>query len=111
MVSPLPAYRSLDGSGNNVAHPSWGAAGTPLVRRASVAYRDGTTIPPGFGRPGARAVSNQVCKQQVDQDNALRLTDLVWLWGQFLTHPLTLFPSAEPLDNFPIPVPADDPTF
>ena len=33
--------RSLDGSGNNVAHPEWGRAGVPYVRVAPARYGDG----------------------------------------------------------------------
>ena len=31
-------YYSLDGSGNNTAHPTWGEAGTNLLHIAPVAY-------------------------------------------------------------------------
>lgn len=111
MATPLPPFRSLDGSGNNLRHPRWGASGSRLVRRATVAYEDGAGAPAGAARPSARLVSNRVCKQERDRLNALRLTDLVWLWGQFLNHTLNQFPSAQPLDPFPIEVPADDPEF
>lgn len=33
-------YRSIDGYGNNLKHPSWGAAGTPFARLAPKRYDD-----------------------------------------------------------------------
>lgn len=37
------AYRTADGSCNNLVHPNWGAAMTPQPRYQPVQYDDGTT--------------------------------------------------------------------
>ena len=54
----LPSVRSLDGSGNNVTHTSWGAARTEYLRVAPVRYADGIgTVEEG---PAPRRVSNRI---------------------------------------------------
>ncbi len=47
-TSPTDLFRSIDGTGNNLAHPTWGTAGTDLIRIA----------PAGADRPSARVISN-----------------------------------------------------
>lgn len=104
-----PAFRSLDGSGNNPDHPDWGKAGVPLRREAPPAYADGVAAPAGPDRPSARVVSNAVMVQDRLVRDPRGLTDMVWAWGQFLDHDLDLTPTgSEPL---PIPVPPGDPQF
>jgi Animal haem peroxidase len=53
----LPAFtpESLDGSGNNLAHPEWGAAGRAYARVAPVNYQDGISAMPDG--PNVRMVS------------------------------------------------------
>src|SRR5450759_4279704 len=56
---PAGAFRTFDGTGNNVTHPDWGAAGAHLLRQASGAhYSDGIASMGGAGRPSARVISN-----------------------------------------------------
>src|SRR4051812_10474401 len=59
-------FRSVDGTGNNLAHPRWGSTGVQLLRAAAPAYADGVAAPAGAGRPGARAVSNAVAASLPD---------------------------------------------
>ncbi|MFI6642468.1 peroxidase family protein [Streptomyces sp. NPDC050504] len=106
-----PVYRSVTGYGNNLKHPERGAAGSVFLRRARVGYADGVSAPAGADRPSARVVSNIVCRQETDTLNAQRLTDLTWMWGQFLNHDFNLIPAADPLETIGIPVPADDTAF
>ena len=64
--APLPAqpFRTYDGTGNNLANPSWGAVNTPYLREASGAhYADGVSAPAGADRPGAREISNALAAQ------------------------------------------------
>lgn len=106
-----PVYRSVSGYGNNIAHPGRGAAGSAFLRRTPVGYADGVSAPSGTDRPSARLVSNIVCRQETDTLNAQRLTDLTWMWGQFLNHGFNLIASTDPLETIGIPVPADDTAF
>jgi hypothetical protein len=50
--------RTIDGSGNNGAHPDWGRAGTPLLRTTAVGYEDGSGSPGGQDRASAREISS-----------------------------------------------------
>jgi hypothetical protein len=112
--------RTYDGSGNNLAHLTWGAAGTNLARLASPAYDDGystprggliSPTPPNPTLPNPRAVSNAVVKQTVMAPNSHEMTDWVFQWGQFVDHDLDLTVLAAPAEDFPIPMPLDDPVF
>ncbi|WP_419921799.1 peroxidase family protein [Candidatus Poriferisodalis sp.] len=103
------APRALDGRGNNLANLTWGMAGTTLLKKAPNSYADGVSTPT-TSRPNARTISNLVFAQDTSVPNSSQASDIVWQWGQFLDHDITLS-----LDNadepLPIAVPADDPVF
>ena len=108
-----PAFepRSIDGWGNNRAHPEMGMANTNLERRAAVPieYAMAAGIPADL--PNGRLISNVVSSQTGPIVNADEATDMVWQWGQFLDHDISLTPEADPRESLPIPVPAADPLF
>jgi hypothetical protein len=104
-------WRSLDGSGNNVAHPTWGRIATPYVRVAEAAYADGTARM--LDGPAPRYISNRIFND-VGQ-NVLSENDVSqwgWVWGQFLDHTFGLrderpgarasipFAARDPLERF-----------
>jgi hypothetical protein len=60
---PIPGFRSIDGSGNNLKDQDMGAAATRLRRLADSYYEDGVWKMAGSDRPSARAVSNGVAAQ------------------------------------------------
>jgi peroxidase len=103
--------RTQDGSGNNLAHPAWGRAGTEFRRRTAVAYEDGAGSPAGAGRPSAREISNALATATGSRPNARGASDFVWQWGQFLDHDLDLTLTADPAEPFDVEVPAGDPHF
>lgn len=105
-----PLYRSIDGTGNNIANPDWGAAGIQLLRLGTASYSDGISSLAGSTRPSTRSVSNSVSAQSGPILNTKNASDFVWQWGQFLDHDIDLSHSstAEPA---PIPVPGGDPVF
>jgi hypothetical protein len=73
--------RTLDGSDNNVAHPTWGKAGTPYARIAQPDYAFGKTA------PNARYISNRIFNdlgQNIFSERGV--SQWVWTWGQFLDH-------------------------
>ncbi|MEX2091066.1 MAG: peroxidase family protein [Pirellulales bacterium] len=118
--SAVAENRSYDGMENNLANPTWGAAGTNLARIAGTAYDDGYSTPRGglIGPtpphptlPNPRVVSNAVVKQIVMAPNSHEMTDWVFQWGQFVDHDLDLTVLAAPAENFPIDMPLDDPIF
>ncbi len=94
-VTAIPASganRTIDGSGNNLLHPSWGQAGIDLKRQTTEAYMDGLSAMARAGGPGPRQVSNAVHAQTVGMANGRNLSDMVWQFGQFLDHDFDLTP-------------------
>lgn len=102
-------YRSIDGTGNNLLNPDWGAAFTQLLRNTTVSYGDGISTPGGADRPNPRLVSNLVLSQTEDIFNNRHLTQFLFQWGQFLDHDMDLTEEAHPIEFFNIPVPDGDP--
>lgn len=107
-ASPVFAA-SLDGKGNNLLHPLWGAAGADLLRFAAAAYADAVSAPAGATRPSGRAISNEVSVLTTDLPNDRLLSSWVYGWGQFIDHDLGLTTTGD--TAFDIPVPAGDPSF
>lgn len=105
----------LDGVGNNIANPLAGAAGSNLVDSVPLQYGDGFSTPAGQNRPNARVISNALSQQVGDTPEPRGLTNLIWVWGQFLDHDISLSPevsrevAAAESRNVVIPVPANDP--
>ena len=103
--------RSVDGWGNNRDHPELGVPGTPLLRGADVSSVYGLTGAPPRDLPGPREVSNLVSAQDGPAPNSYGVTDMVWQWGQFLDHDLSLTPQGLGRESLPIPIPQRDPAF
>ncbi len=105
---PFP-IESLDGSGNNVANPTWGQANRPYLRVAPAAYADGIGAP--LTGPNARYVSNRIfndSNQNVFSER--RVTQWGWTWGQFLDHTFGLRAETGPTaTTFNIPFSTSDP--
>ncbi|MEZ5534733.1 MAG: peroxidase family protein [Thiolinea sp.] len=104
-------YRSIDGSGNNCRNPDWGAARQPVNRLLT----PDTTREPGGSTevelPGPRAISNVVADQSGNTENHKGLSDMFWLWGQFLDHDITLIEGHGANGTADIAVPKGDPYF
>lgn len=107
--------QSIDGSGNNLENPEFGAANTELLRVAENDYADGISEPAGEDRPSAREISNLLSAADADGTTSERnLSSFVFAWGQFLDHDidLSLEPeSEEDAVSFDIEVPQGDPLF
>jgi len=107
-----PPPESIDGTGNNVAHPTWGSSGADLLRLSPAAYADGVSAPSGADRPNARAVSNALSQSpEGGITNDRDFSAMVYAWGQFLDHDLGLTATASPREAFSIAVPTGDPSF
>lgn len=109
-------YASIDGTGNNIDNPELGSTGTQLLRLAEAAYGDGLSTPAGEDQPSAREISNVIAAADSSQTNDRYLTDIFWVWGQFIDHDITLTEAAHdeygnPLESFPIEVPTGDAYF
>ena len=103
-------YRSIDGSNNNAQHPELGSANQPLrtlIPKDPQREIGGTTE---SRLPSAREISNIVADQKTDTVNKKGLSDMFWLWGQFLDHDINLTPHDESKEAN-IQVPAGDAYF
>ena len=108
-------FRSIDGTGNNTAHPEWGSTGEALLRVGPVRYADGISEPApqgGVGRPSPRVISNEIVDTHGNNaDDERSLAAMIYAWGQFIDHDMDLTTNASPREAFDIPVPAGDPQF
>lgn len=116
MTVPMPmgtfVHTAFDGSDNN-PDPTFGAAGTSLLRLTTPGYKDGLSEPTGgdpTSLPSARAISNAVSAQTGLIPNSAKLSNMFWQWGQFLDHDIDLSP-ASGSEAFNISVPTGDPFF
>lgn len=106
------AFRSLDGFRTNIFHPTWGQAGRGFARYLTAEYGDGVAFPAGSGRISARELSNLLAQPEAVMPDQQGLTDFFWLWGQFISHDLSLTkPSDQELEEFPVRVPIGDPQY
>jgi len=98
---PAPGeVASLDGSGNNLAHPEWGQLGLPYSRVAAPVYADGASGIVAGVNP--RFISNRGINdngQNLFSENGV--TQWGWTWGQFLDHTFGLAASGGPAANIP----------
>ncbi|KAK3911279.1 Peroxidase [Frankliniella fusca] len=90
-------FRRHDGACNNLANPTWGAAGTAFRRLLPPDYADGVGAPrvalSGRPLPNPRLVSAHVhgeVSRGEDGGQHPRVTVLFVTWGQLLDHDLTL---------------------
>src|SRR5262249_11305622 len=103
------AVENLDGSGNNVNHPTWGQSNLPYARVGTAHYADGISQP--ITGPNARNISNRVINDtNVNILSDRRASQMVWAWGQFLDHTFAhRQETAAGADAFNIPFDATDP--
>ncbi len=108
---------SIDGTGNNLANPNFGAANQPLYRGIVAAnYADGISAlndkaatNSSVALPSARAISDLLGTQTESIQDSRDLSAFIYAWGQFIDHDVDLTPDGGA--SVPISVPADDPQF
>ena len=99
-------YRAIDGRGNNLQNPDWGAVNAHLLFNTTNGYADKMAAPAGANRPNPRIVSNTLFAQDTFVFDRMALSDYCWAFGQFIDHERTLVKdSREPMM---IPVPTGD---
>lgn len=87
--------RTIDGIGNNLNHPNWGASHTPIVWDAEPAYSDGVSEPSGLDRANARTISDMLFEQNgADMIDPHGGSNFVWAFGQFISHEISMLPDA-----------------
>ncbi len=110
-TTPVVAVRTIDGTGNNLAHTQWGSTDEELLRVAPAEYTDGISSLAGADRPDARTISTAIAAQDDTTPlNDRNLSAFVYVWGQFLDHDIDLT-STSTTDEADISVPTGDPQF
>eukprot|EP00002_Diphylleia_rotans_P000857 TRINITY_DN1045_c0_g1_i3.p1 TRINITY_DN1045_c0_g1~~TRINITY_DN1045_c0_g1_i3.p1 ORF type:complete len:897 (-),score=167.81 TRINITY_DN1045_c0_g1_i3:104-2794(-) len=109
-IAVAAEYRTMDGSNNNVANPTWGMAGTIQLSSNTNSYADGKeTFRADL--PNPRNVSNLLfgiaSKRLLTLDGN---SDVTTFWGQFLDHDIVKTPG-NASDPAMIPIPACDQWF
>ena len=101
------AARTIDGSGNNLAHANLNATGSDFARVGPAHFADGLdTMTNG---PNPRDISNIVVAGNGDLPNPEGLSGMMYAWGQFIDHDLDLMQSGGA--DISITAPANDPVF
>lgn len=101
--------RSIDASSSHETNIDWGSVGQQMLRLTDANYTDGIGSV-ATDLPNARAISNAVAQQTEDMPNSSGLSDMFWVWGQFIDHDITLTGS-EGFEFAPVVVPAGDSDF
>src|SRR5262245_9222858 len=112
-LAAFASYRSIDGTGNNLAHRLWGSAGIELLRQAVAHDAHGMSDPADSDRPIAREISNTIVEQTTEEripDDRF-MSAMIYAWGQFIDHDIDLTPNGTAGEKFNVLVPedADDP--
>jgi len=102
--------RSYDGFNNNLTNPELGAAGSLLKNYVAPSFQDGIQSPTGIDRPNPRDISNKLFAQSEKIDDKRRLSDMVWVFAQFMDHDITLVHDS-PMEPAMISVPRGDELF
>ena len=110
ILSFTQTVRTIDGTLNNALHPEWGAEGSELFRLTSPSFSDGISAMTGDDRPNPRLISNRLFSQPENIFDDNRLSDFIWVFGQFIDHEIILVDNdhEEPLA---ITIPEDDEVF
>jgi hypothetical protein len=109
LINDLPdEFASLDGTGNNTTNVEWGSTGEQLLRLVTAEYGDGLSQLAGEDRISAREVSNIVAAQSTSILSGNQLTNMLWVFGQFVDHDIDLTTAADPVESAAIDVPAGD---
>jgi len=109
VTNPALLNSPIDGRGNNRIWTDFGAADNRQGDRVQLEYGDGFSTPAGQDRPNARVISNVLGQQDQSMPEPRGLTNLIWGWGQFLDHDITLTPESETAPRINIAVPEGDP--
>ncbi|MEZ5534732.1 MAG: peroxidase family protein [Thiolinea sp.] len=105
-----PEYRTIDGTGNNQQNTELGSTGQTYERLLDADTTRGIGGTTEATLSSAREISNAVATQTESTENRKGLSDMFWIWGQFLDHDITL--SAESHgEKANIAVPEGDPWF
>ncbi|MGL5794625.1 MAG: peroxidase family protein, partial [Waterburya sp.] len=101
-------FYSVNGTGNNQTNTNYGSTGSTFLNTAPLDFGDGISSPAGADRPNPRVISNTLAQQDENIQSDRGLTNLIWVFGQFLDHDITATPENRAV-RIDIPVPTGDP--
>lgn len=96
-------YRTVDGKNNNLVRTDLGRAQTAFT---SIVDKDPDRMLGGVKEvnlPNVRDISNAVAAQAETTMNKKGLSDMFWLFGQFVDHDINLTPVTEKTANIKVP--------
>ena len=112
MFTTAVAEQAFEGTGNNMANPTWGAINQPFIRQTPVRYADGISKVGGAALASPRAISNLVFRGPDDGiTNNRDWSAMTYAWGQFLGHDMMLTAAAAPVETMTFAVPVGDAVF
>ena len=112
MFTAAVSEQSLEGTGNNVANPTWGAINQPFIRQTPARYADGISNVGGAALASPRVISNLVFRGPDDGvTNNRDWSAMMYAWGQFIDHDMMLTAAAAPADTMTFAVPVGDEVF
>ena len=88
-------YHSYDGSFNNLKNPNIGKVDTPFLHFVPKDTDRAIGGSNNSSLPNPREISNKVFAQAEPTENKKGLSDMFWLWGQFLDHDMDLTPTTD----------------
>lgn len=104
-------YRTMDGSGNNVEHPTWGVTGDYYTWKNKNGYEDGISTPAGPNRPTVRNISNVLFSRSNRVQNG-GISGWGMYFGHFMSSDISKSSTSKlPEDVSPIVVPECDAMF
>lgn len=98
-------FRTFDGSCNNVKNPSYGKSNKPFLRKVPALYNnlDGCSLNDLNGdRPNPRDVSNTLFSQTTSCPNSKCLSNIFWLWGQFINNTIIMTATTDECKNIEV---------
>ncbi len=106
-------WRSLNGSGNNIANPSWGSVGSEMSRLTDANFSDNISSLAHSEFKNPREISNIVCDEIEIINDSNGLSSINSLWSEFIRNDVLFAPHQDSLhpggmEEAHISIPADD---
>ena len=106
-------WRTLNGSGNNLANSIWGSTGDEMPNVSQLNFSDNFSSIAHSEFPNPRAISNILCNESEIKYDSNGLSSINSLWSEFLRNDILLTPHQDSLheggmEEAHISIPVDD---
>ena len=95
MEAPLENRYSHNGENVNPDNPNFGKTHIPLIRISPNDYSDNIQSINNEELPNPREISNKICSSDNPPKDKKGLSDINWIWGQFISHDTAFTPTQE----------------